>query len=977
MLRNIFSCNRRAGTTLLLAASVVAAALAAAPALADIEPDVSWYTANPEADVFYLDDAADLLGLHGLMDKNEVSELTNGEENNAVHFENKTIVLRENIDLTGIEWVPMGKYGAAVISPSADNGVSGSPTPEYQPFEGTFDGGGNRVKYSPHDTGERGFNTASFFFAVGADGAVRDLSLEMTAPSFDEGGDVSYLGGVSAVNIGHIEDCDVTLTNVSNLSYQYAGGIATVNLGVIERCSAQGDIVFTSATESYAGGIAGYNTPLVMVGTGGIIRGSSFTGKIFVEFPGAAKNPNVGGIAGISKAISQAIEGKYPPSIIENCRVNASLQAKTTDNNGYGTGYVGGIAGAFSMTNYITDCSFNGSLAGGYVGGIVGGMGNTSGGNLTLPGLISGCAAEFSLIGEAMSVFSSVNAGGIAGSLPQALDIENCFASADMRVDNFTITSDVYSAVYIGGIIGTNMYTTPAVNIKNCVSSGFITTGNRSGNKFYALLGGIAAYLYNNPGTIQNCVSMSNVVPLQENLTYGFKNNGLLIAYALSTNPAAMITNSLAYVPADSTNTMKLVDYATGNVSDTIGTFSDISNIVPAAAIMTPPYGTLRLSGEPLGLTVKLYPEGANTNGVTGSWSADNPLDPEDPERLTVLEVIEVTGDGLSASVSAKAAGTAKAVFTAAEGLFGDYAASVSSLVTALPAFDSNTDIERIWTTYDGKEYEANGDGVFLFPKGTGRTNLDALPIHITLKSPKASVSSDKAEEAGKGETYDFSSGEGQVFTVTAEDGTKKQYTVSALIEQEALSDGIASDAEKTAGWKGEAEVLKDGRVSVTLRIPLRSDFEPDWIREITAETEGFEKASVTFLIISSSGDIVFRRSASPGGPRYAAEGDYTLVFNGICASEADYQKASIKSITYKDEYGESYTQKLGGADGVTLFTETGITFTSYDDSEDDSEDDDTPQPASGGGGCDTGAPAALAAAALALVPRGKKRGGR
>ena len=589
----------------------------------------------------------------------------------------------------------------------------------------------------------------------------------------------------------------------------------------------------------------------------------------------------------------------------------------------------------------------------------MGGIGSEGGGTLTLPGLISGCAAEFTL-DVAMSSFSSnINAGGIAGMLPN-VKVENCFASADLRVANFTgNTPTGVMLVNIGGIVG-SYYSDSAVDIKNCGSLGFISAAGRKGNSnrnSAVRIGGLVGEHYNK-GALQNCVSMSKLTPLEEDVLSGvtsrkLKYEGLLVGETIlnQTNMAAKITNNRAYVTDGINDTLT---YYIGSVadntkvSDSLATFDSPATIVPAAAIMTPPYGTLRLSGEPLGLTVKLYPEGANASGVTDSWSADNPLDPEDPEGLTVLEVIEVAGDGLAASVSAKAAGTAKAVFTAAAGLFGDYAASVSSLVTALPAFDSNTDIEKIWTTYGGTEYVADGDGVFLFPKGTGRANLNALPINITLKSPKASVSSDKAEEAGKGETYDFSSGEGHVFTVTAEDGTKKQYTVSALIEQEALSEGIASDAEKTAGWKAEAEVLKDGRVSVTLRIPLRSDFNPELISEITAKTEGFEKASVTFLIIYSSGDIVknFSLSASPGGPRYAAEGGYTLVFNGICASEADYQKESIKSITYKDTDGNEYTQALGDADGVTLSAETDITFTPYDDSEDDSEDDDTPQPA-------------------------------
>ena len=74
--------------------------------------DTSWYDENPNENMYSLEDAADFAGLAVLVD--------GGND-----FEDVTISLSEDIDLSAHMWEPIGYYS------TSDN----------KPFKGTFDGG--------------------------------------------------------------------------------------------------------------------------------------------------------------------------------------------------------------------------------------------------------------------------------------------------------------------------------------------------------------------------------------------------------------------------------------------------------------------------------------------------------------------------------------------------------------------------------------------------------------------------------------------------------------------------------------------------------------------------------------------------------------------------------------------------------------------------------------------------------------------
>jgi hypothetical protein len=132
------------------------------PASASVAPDVSWYTDDPTATEFYIDDAADALGLWVLM-SDKIGDYVPGETS-PLHFAFRTITLRNDLDLAAVsrDWIPLGKYDPyASSSTTLGGGVLGGATP----FNGTFNGGGHTIIYSSEETTDNWrYGDVGFFF---------------------------------------------------------------------------------------------------------------------------------------------------------------------------------------------------------------------------------------------------------------------------------------------------------------------------------------------------------------------------------------------------------------------------------------------------------------------------------------------------------------------------------------------------------------------------------------------------------------------------------------------------------------------------------------------------------------------------------------------------------------------------------------------------------------------------------------------
>lgn len=175
------------------------------------------------------------------------------------------ITLDNDIDLTGINWTPIGTY---------DN-----------PYTGTFDGGNHTITGLTVTTSNI---YAGLFGYLGSGGKVKDVTLKEVKIESDN--DMSDVGGVAGWSYGTLENCSVS-GSVSGrgqnsivggvVGYQSGGSItgcsssATVNAGCIAggvaggtnngatltACYATGDVTLVSnGTDSYfAGGVVGSN----------------------------------------------------------------------------------------------------------------------------------------------------------------------------------------------------------------------------------------------------------------------------------------------------------------------------------------------------------------------------------------------------------------------------------------------------------------------------------------------------------------------------------------------------------------------------------------------------------------------------------------------------------------------------------------------------------------------------------------------
>ena len=161
-------------------------------------------------------------------------------------FGNESVTLTADIEFTNDEyWTPIG-------------------TSEH-PFRGNFYGEGHKI--SNLNVNIDGLYAGLFgYVAAGAEVKEVHIMSGNIAVATDPGINASYHGGIAGYNLGSINKCSNRAT-VSGSNYVHArvGGIVGENgttgeytCGVIRNCYNLGD-VYSSLTEVYIGGIAGYN----------------------------------------------------------------------------------------------------------------------------------------------------------------------------------------------------------------------------------------------------------------------------------------------------------------------------------------------------------------------------------------------------------------------------------------------------------------------------------------------------------------------------------------------------------------------------------------------------------------------------------------------------------------------------------------------------------------------------------------------
>ena len=223
------------------------------------------------------------------------------------------ITLNNDIDLTGIEWTPIGT--------------------ESRPYTGNFDGGGHTITGLKID--KSGTDYVGLIGCLGSGGKVQNVTLTNISVS-----GANCVGGIAGQNYGTVENCSVNGT-VTGKGFTDTGGIAGTNYGTISGCSAEGTV--TGSVN--VGGIAGLCVPNYDTGTGSLI-GSTIEG--------CHSTAAVSGISSVGGVVGNLGNG----CSFMACYSTGNVTATITDGNA-SVGGVVGINGQGTVTACYWDSNLN------------------------------------------------------------------------------------------------------------------------------------------------------------------------------------------------------------------------------------------------------------------------------------------------------------------------------------------------------------------------------------------------------------------------------------------------------------------------------------------------------------------------------------------------------------------------------------------------------------------------------------------
>jgi len=341
-------------------------------------------------------------------DKGRISFLSTG---NPLTINGQSYILANNIQLLAqlIARNPSGNF-ALSANYSAKHDGTYSQSPINTPFQGTFEGLGNKV-LALHVESENGDQPIGFFGQI-INARVENFALTSAQINLD-GVLYSGVGGIVGENKGTLfQDSFSGTVSVSNCYNGAVGGLAGFNDGEISFSHANGNIGAVSAGETcWVGGLVGLNafTQTADIGYSYSTAAASFTG------PNGTQG-YVGGLAG-SNATSD-----YVVATIEHTFATGSAEI-----TGICSCMAGGLIGENAELGSISDSSASGAVNAGYDGLWLGGL---LGGNIygtvtdsVATGAVSGgqdcaCGGAFGLtqgpIADTTS-YGAISAGG--GSL--------------------------------------------------------------------------------------------------------------------------------------------------------------------------------------------------------------------------------------------------------------------------------------------------------------------------------------------------------------------------------------------------------------------------------------------------------------------------------------------------------------------------------------------------------------------------------
>lgn len=434
-----------------------------------IEIDTEWYDEN--VTVFVLKTKEQLAGLASLV-------------NSGANFANKTIHMKNNIDLEFKQWTPIGNKDFA--------------------FDGTFDGDENTV------SGLK-INAATSYSGLfgNVSGVVKNFKIS-GATIFTEDY-AEYIGIAAGFSKGSVSSVEVS-------GYLDVRECAYVG-GVVGYTTAQTSVASSSAKiigGSYVGGIAGYvatsSAVFAELNNTGSVTGGDYTGGIigYVTANGIVLNDTLTNEANVS--------GKaYTGGIFGYIKANSGSNIKGSSSKGkiIGEYYVGGLIGRCDGVS-VTDCSNEGTevsatsclisgtdffaYLGGYVGygtSVSGCINNSSIDYISRGSYVGGIAGYLTSGASDCENHGNIssgagNVGGIVGSL---------VANANISLSSLQNTGDINGTYRTGGIMGY------ASSTGTFLMSGIENSGKISGTYD---LGGIAGCV--NYGITPGNVTASDLV---------------------------------------------------------------------------------------------------------------------------------------------------------------------------------------------------------------------------------------------------------------------------------------------------------------------------------------------------------------------------------------------------------------------------------------------------------------------------------
>jgi len=375
----------------------------------------AWYGNNPNASTFYISTEQDLMGL---------AQLVN---NGITNFHGRTIVLQENISLTG-NHTPIGSTDARA-------------------FRGIFDGNGRTISNLRVLRIER----AGLFGTVGVDGQIRNLTVNVGVIN-----GIGAAGGLAAVynstrpvefSIVNITGGITTLITGNQSTPTDAGGLigrTTAEL-TIRNSSSAGRVQTEGNFFTRSGGLVGNATSALT------ISGSHATGNISASSSGGTGYRAVlsGGLIGYAGRAIQ-ITNSYSTG-------NITASAGSTSSSIQASPYSGGLVGASGSSITLT---INNSYATGDVVATV--LGHALAGSIAYSGgLVGSGRVAINNSYSTGNVSGEINTdhflGGLLGLAETGSNITHSYASGRISA---TGTGTRRSVGGIVGIVVSSMHAT-------------------------------------------------------------------------------------------------------------------------------------------------------------------------------------------------------------------------------------------------------------------------------------------------------------------------------------------------------------------------------------------------------------------------------------------------------------------------------------------------------------------------------------